>query len=67
MFAILALAGDIGCLSGPTIAGAVADMAGGEIRYGFLFALVFPVVLITVIACLHLKSKKKDVSSHESL
>lgn len=42
-YALLALGGDIGCLIGPSIAGRIADRFGGELRYAFLFALVFPV------------------------
>lgn len=42
-FALLALGGDIGCLGGPAIAGKIAQWCGGELRYAFLFALVFPI------------------------
>ena len=44
MFSILAFAGDIGCTSGPSIAGLVGD-AAGDIRKGLLVAIVFPAVL----------------------
>lgn len=46
MFAYLALAGDIGCTSGPSIVGLVADAAGGNLRIAFLVALVFPSLLL---------------------
>lgn len=44
MFALLAVAGDIGCLSGPAIAGAVAELFDGNLRYAFCFATVFPLI-----------------------
>jgi MFS family permease len=47
-FALLALGGDIGCLVGPAMAGKIAEWFGGELRFAFLFALVFPVVGIIV-------------------
>ena len=42
MFALLALAGDLGCAGGPTLAGLVSDAAGGNLRTGILAAAVFP-------------------------
>lgn len=42
MFALLALAGDLGCAGGPTLAGFVSDAAGGNLRTGILAAAVFP-------------------------
>lgn len=46
MFALLALAGDLGCSAGPTLTGMVSSIFGGELRYGILFAAVFPVLLL---------------------
>ena len=42
MFALLALAGDLGCAGGPTLAGLVSDAAGGDLRTGILAAAIFP-------------------------
>ena len=42
LFALLALAGDLGCSSGPTLAGAVASFAGDNIRTGIGVACIFP-------------------------
>ena len=42
MFALLALAGDLGGAGGPTLAGLVSDAAGGNLRTGILAAAVFP-------------------------
>lgn len=44
LFAILALAGDVGCILGPALAGIVADGCGGDLRIAFLFAMLFPML-----------------------
>ena len=46
MFAMMALAGDLGCSSGPTVVGLVADHFGGDLKQGIAVALVFPVVML---------------------
>lgn len=46
MFALLALAGDLGCSGGPTLAGAVSSQCGDNLRMGILAAAVFPVLLL---------------------
>lgn len=46
MYAFMALAGDLGCSSGPTVVGMVADAAGGDLRKGIATALVFPIVML---------------------
>lgn len=45
MFALLALAGDVGCTSGPALCGLVAGSGGGGVKSGLLAACVFPAVL----------------------
>jgi MFS-type transporter involved in bile tolerance (Atg22 family) len=47
MFAFLALAGDLGCASGPTLVGFAADASNGDLRVGMLLAVIFPVILLT--------------------
>ena len=49
MFSLLALAGDIGCSGGPTLAGMVSAAAGDNLRMGILAAIICPVALL---ACL---------------
>ncbi len=44
MFALLSLAGDLGCSAGPTVVGLVTDSCG-DIQAGFLMAVLFPVML----------------------
>lgn len=46
MFCLLALAGDLGCSAGPTLAGMVSSANGDNLQLGMLFAIIFPVVLI---------------------
>ncbi len=46
MFALFALAGDLGCASGPTFVGLMADWFGGQLNLGILSALVFPALLL---------------------
>ena len=49
LFAMLAFAGDIGCLTGPTSAGWIAGLFGDNLKAAFLFAVVFPVLMIVLI------------------
>lgn len=46
MFAFLALAGDLGCTSGPTFAGWTAAIFGDNLKVGILCATVFPAVML---------------------
>ena len=55
MFGILALAGDFGCLVGPTTAG----VFGGNLKLGFLVSLVFPITMMIISLSLFLNRKNK--------
>lgn len=46
MFALLALAGDLGCSGGPTLVGMVSGLFGDNLKTGLTAALVFPVLLV---------------------
>lgn len=46
MFAFFALAGDLGCSAGPTLAGFVSSHFGNNLRAGILAAIIFPLLLI---------------------
>lgn len=60
MFALLALAGDLGCSSGPTLAGMVSGYFGDNLRIGILSAMVFPVLLlVSLAACKKAGIRKK--------
>jgi MFS family permease len=58
MFALLSLAGDIGCTTGPTVAGFVADTAGGNLKIGILVSAVFPLFMLAALSMLALKKNK---------
>ena len=60
MFALLALTGDFGCLSGPAVVGWVADASGGNIRRSILLAMGFPVLLLVsnLLYQNHIRKKK---------
>ncbi len=55
MFAFLALAGDLGAMTSPSMVGALSEMAGGDLKAGLLAATVFPVVLVLVLLILNKK------------
>ena len=46
LFALLALAGDLGCSGGPTLVGAVSSMLSENLKLGILAGVVFPVLLV---------------------
>lgn len=56
MYALMALAGDVGCGAGPTLVGLLASANGDSLKIGLLFAIVFPVVIGVGIA--RLKAKR---------
>ncbi len=58
MFAFLAMAGDIGCLVGPTAAGWIAEACGNNLKISFLISVLFPLGILLVIR-FGLKRKKK--------
>lgn len=46
MFSLLALAGDVGCASGPAFVGFIATALGNDLKTGILIATAFPIMLI---------------------
>ncbi len=48
MFALLALAGDIGCVSGPTLVGLVSSRFGDNLHIGMAAALAFPLCMLII-------------------
>ena len=46
LFAMLALAGDLGCSGGPTLVGFVSSTTDGNLRVGIFAGLIFPIMLI---------------------
>lgn len=73
MFALLALAGDVGCGGGPGLVGVISDAAKDgfaavkaiipqgaetELKVGMLFAIIFPIGMIAGMALLKKMTKK---------
>lgn len=56
MFALLALAGDVGCSGGPTLVGFVTGQMSNNLKHGILAGIVFPILLI--VAEIVLKGRK---------
>lgn len=46
MFALMALAGDLGCSGGPTLVGMVSSALGDNLKRGILAGIVFPILLL---------------------
>jgi len=59
MFALLALAGDIGCTVGPSMTGLIAEILNDNLKISFLFATVFPITILILIPFIMLYNKKK--------
>ena len=57
MYALMALAGDFGCSSGPTVVGMVANASGDNLKSGLLIAMVFPVVMLLGIGMMREKKE----------
>lgn len=52
MFALLALAGDVGCSGGPTAVGMVSGALGDNLKLGILAGVIFPILLLMgIFAC----------------
>ena len=60
MFALLALAGDLGCSGGPTLAGFAADAAGGNLKTGVLCGVIFPAAML-IFSIAASRKKPKDL------
>ena len=58
MFALLALAGDVGCSGGPTLVGFVTGQMSNNLKLGILAGIVFPILLI--VAEIVLKGRKNS-------
>ncbi|MBD5525578.1 MAG: MFS transporter [Lachnospiraceae bacterium] len=60
LFALLALAGDLGCSGGPTLVGYISSLASDDLKMGILTAIIFPVLLVTGILMLR-KPKAEEL------
>lgn len=46
MYALLALAGDLGCSSGPSVVGFAANASQGNLKMGLCVAMIFPLLML---------------------
>ena len=60
MFALLAMAGDMGGAVGPYLVGKVTQSAGDNLKSGMLAACVFPAVLVICVCALKFQKAKKS-------
>jgi MFS family permease len=60
MFALLALAGDMGCSVGPSIVSSVAAAFQGELKFGLLAATIFPFLLAVGIFALRRAQRESN-------
>lgn len=60
MFALLAMAGDLGGSLGPSLVGNITQNAGNDLRKGMLVGCVFPLVLILSLFVLKGMRKERD-------
>ena len=58
LFAMLSLAGDFGCLLGPSLIGFTADSFGGDLKIGMTAAIALPVTLAIILILFKTKPKK---------
>ena len=61
MFALLALAGDLGCSSGPTVVGFVSTALEDDLKRGLLAGIVFPIVMLAGLALCRRLVRGKEV------
>lgn len=53
MYALMALAGDVGCSAGPSVVGFIANANDNNLKLGLIFAIVFPITILFGIIRLH--------------
>ena len=59
LFAMLAMAGDLGGAFGPSLVGTVTQRAGDNLQAGMLMGSVFPLVLVVALILLSRKTREK--------
>ena len=57
LFAMLALAGDLGCSSGPTLAGFISGLFNDNLKIGILFSVIFPTLMLISLFILNRKKE----------
>ena len=62
MFALLALAGDVGCALGPSLVSGVSNIFSGNLKSGLTAAVIFPILLIAGIFILKNINVSKEIN-----
>lgn len=57
MYALCALGGDMGCTTGPALAGFMMGVLGDNLRLGILCSIIFPILMILGLVLLGKKNK----------
>ena len=60
MYALMALAGDVGCSAGPSLVGFIANANDNNLKLGLTFAIIFPIGILLGFTYLH---KISDVTT----
>lgn len=63
MFALLAMAGDLGGASGPGIVGLATQLKNDDLKVGMLTACIFPIILIAVMIGIKIKVSGKALNN----
>lgn len=63
MFALLALAGDLGCSTGPTFVGFVSGAFNDNLKVGILAAIIFPLLMLLGLFLCVILHRKKEAES----
>ena len=64
LFAMLAMAGDLGGAFGPSLVGAVTQQAGDNLQSGMLTGSAFPLVLVAALVLLDRKTHRDGFQEH---
>ncbi len=60
LFAMLALAGDVGGSLGPSLVGSFSSLFNNDLHKGILFAIIFPSMMLLILVLTLFKVKKKN-------
>ena len=66
MFALFALAGDVGCASGPLLVGKVSQAFGDNLKTGLFAGSVLPLIMIFAVIIL-LRQMKTDKAKEKKI
>lgn len=66
MFALFAVAGDLGCAAGPAIIGAVAAANGDNVQHGLMIGTLFPALLLAGVVALRQLMRRRVPSPRKN-